>query len=54
MTVPLPDFNVLRVKDLENIMKVSKTTAKKLFKDIKVHFDIKIVLACHFYRYLKV
>ena len=45
---------VLRIKDIENLLFVSQSTAKRYMTDIKETLKIEIVLYKHFCDYFKV
>ena len=54
MTAPLPDFNILRTKDLAQLLNVQQTAAKAYLRDIKEAFGVTAVMFIHFKRYFKV
>lgn len=47
-------YQVIRAKDIENLMNVSNITAKRYISDIKAHFKIKLVLFRHYKEYFKI
>lgn len=50
----LKDTTKLTVKDLQNLLSVSSSTAKRYYKDIKLEFELKIITYQHFKKYFKV
>lgn len=48
------EFKKMTFKDIQNSLEVSECTAKKILKDIKNEYDIKIVTYRHLKMYLKV
>lgn len=51
MTSTLPDFNLLRTKDVQALLNVSEKLARKYLNDIREAKNIKNVLMCHFKDY---
>ena len=47
-------LQVLRIKDIENLLFVSQSTAKRYMNDIKEAKKVEIVLYKHFCDYFKV
>lgn len=49
------DLNFLSIKDIQIKMNVSRSTAQRIYSDIKDHFDLNTKpLFFHFNRYFKV
>lgn len=53
MTTVLPDYNVMRIKDVQQVAQVGKTAAAQLYKDIKEHFNVPKILFAHYKKYFK-
>jgi hypothetical protein len=52
---PLLDFEIMRVKDIMNRLKnIGERAAGQLYRDIKEHFGVRVVLGQHFKQYFKV
>lgn len=46
-------YQKITVKQLVNNMGISLRTAERYYKDIKNHYNIKVVLLCHVQSYFK-
>lgn len=44
---------ILKIKDLQNILECSRSTAQRMYKDIKGEYNIEIVTQMHLHKYLK-
>lgn len=53
-TTEISEFQIIRVKDIQNLMNVSKRTAERYIKDIKETYKIRFVLYKHYKKYFQI
>lgn len=50
----MSNLQVIRIKDIETLLKVSTATAQRYYHEIKETYSIKIVLQYHFNKYFNI
>lgn len=53
-TINYKPLQILRIKDIQNLLAVSESTAKRYLSDIRLSYNVDKVTYLHFCKYFKI